>query len=230
MRVTMIGHAAMLCETEDLSILMDPWIAGPANFSSWWHLPEVCHEVARLPRLDYIYISHLHGDHFHEATLAQLAQRPTVLVPRLYHDRMVTKLRRLGFTSIRELPHGAEVGLSATTRVCCTQMGNDSVIAVADSSAAMLNANDALQGSHPDIKLPLLRTLSHRYRFDIAFLAFGTSGAFPKCYRIEDMSPKSMDPWRKERAMLSNFVTGVKTINPKTVVPFAGALLFWPIA
>ncbi len=222
MRVTMIGHAALLCETEDLSILMDPWIAGPANFSSWWHLPEVCHEVARLPRLDYIYISHLHGDHFHEDTLAKLAQRPTVLVPRLYHDRMVTKLRRLGFTSIRELPHGAEVGLSATTRVCCTQMGNDSVIAVADSSAAMLNANDALQGSHPDIKLPLLRTLGHRYRFDIAFLAFGTAGAFPKCYRIEDMSPKSMDPWRKERAMLSNFVTGVKTINPKTVVPFAG--------
>lgn len=222
MRITMIGHAALLCETEDARILMDPWICGPANFQSWWHLPDIPPDLSGLPPLDYVYISHLHGDHFHEATLQLLPRRATILVPRLYHDRMVTKLRRLGYGRIRELPHAQEVALSAHTRVCCSQLGNDSVIAVADSSAAMLNANDALQGGHPDIKLPLLRALTERYAFDIAFLAFGTAGAFPKCYQIEDMSPKSMDPWTKERAMLRNFVGGASTINAKVVVPFAG--------
>lgn len=94
-------------------------------------------------------------------------------------------------------------------------MGNDSVLAVADSSSAMLNANDALQGSHPDIKLPLLRALRERYQFEIALLAFGTAGAFPKCYQIEEVSAKGMDPWIKERAMLNNFVLGAETIGAK---------------
>jgi len=222
MRVEMLGHACLLCETEDTRILMDPWLKGPANFHSWWHFPAVTRDLAQLPPLDYIYISHLHGDHFHVPTLEKLDRRPTVLIPRLYHNRMVRRLYELGFTRIQELPHAKEVDLTSATKVTCTQMGRDSVLAVADSSASMLNANDALQGAHPDVKLPLLRTLAARYGFDIVFLAFGTAGPFPKCYQIEDMSPRAMDPWLKERSMLSNFVSGAKTIKAKTVVPFAG--------
>jgi beta-lactamase family protein len=218
----MLGHAALLCETQDARILMDPWIEGPANFRSWWHLPKVPHDLSKLPHIDYLYISHLHGDHFHEPSLSRLAQRPTVLVPRLYHDRMISKLRRLGYERIRELPHARRVPLTSATHVECVQMGNDSVLAVADPSGAMLNANDALQGAHPDIKLPLLRSLRQRYAFDVAFLAFGTAGAYPKCYQIEDASAKSMDPWIKERAMLRNFVEGAKVVEAKFVVPFAG--------
>jgi UDP-MurNAc hydroxylase len=201
---------------------MDPWLKGPANFHSWWHFPAVTRDLAQLPPLDYIYISHLHGDHFHVPTLEKLDRRPTVLIPRLYHNRMVRRLYELGFTRIQELPHAKEVDLTRATKVTLTQMGGASVLAVAASSASMLNANDALQGAHPDVKLPLLRTLAARYGFDIVFLAFGTAGPFPKCYQIEDMSPRAMDPWLKERSMLSNFVSGAKTIKAKTVVPFAG--------
>src|SRR5437763_1046337 len=112
MRVEMLGHACLLCETEDTRIFMDPWIAGPANFRSCWHVPAVWR--------------------------------------------------------------------------------------------------------------PLRRAAAERYGFDSGFRAVGTAGPFPKCYRIEDMSAKAMDPWIKERSMLSNFLSGAKTIKAKTVVPFAG--------
>src|SRR5437870_13731240 len=98
---------------------------------------------------------------------------------------MVGRLRALGFSRIMELPHAKEVQLTRATRVTCVQMGRDTVLAVADSSASMLNANDPLQCAHPDIKLPLLRPLAERYGFDIDFLAFGPAGPFPKCYRTE---------------------------------------------
>lgn len=221
MRVTLIGHAALLCETEDVRILTDPWIVGPANFRSWWHLPEVNVEPAELPRLDYLYISHLHGDHLHVPTLKRLEPRPPVLIPRLYHSRMVSRLRALGYTRIQELPHGKEVPLGRSTRACCLQIGNDSLLAVADSSAALLNANDCLQGNDPRVALPLLSQLAERYRFDIAFLAFGTAGPFPKCYRFGDPA-EALDPWTKERAMLNSFVQGARAAGAKTVVPFAG--------
>jgi len=58
MRIEMLGHACLLCETEDTRILMDPWLKGPANFQSWWHLPVVTKDLTQLPCLDYIYISH----------------------------------------------------------------------------------------------------------------------------------------------------------------------------
>ncbi len=221
MRVQMISHASLLCETEDARILMDPWIIGPANFRSWWHLPEVEQEPSRLPAADYIYISHLHGDHFHAPTLEALDRRATVLVPRLYHNRMVRRLRRLGYTRIRELPHLKQVALTSSTSVCCAQAGNDSLLAVADSTASMLNVNDALQGNSPLVTVPLLRNLASHYPFDIAFLAFGTAGAFPKCYQFEDPR-EAMDPWVKEKAMLNNFVRGAAEIRARAVVPFAG--------
>ena len=220
MRVTMLGHASLLCETEDTRILMDPWLVGPANFRSWWHFPEVSVDPAQLPPLDYLYISHLHGDHFHVPTLERLDRRPTVLVPRLYHNRMLRRLHQLGFTRVRELTHGKEVWLSPATRACCLQMGNDSLLALADSSASVLNANDCLQGNPPSVTVPALRSLAAQYRFDLAFLAFGTAGAYPKCYRFEDPA-EEINPWVKEQAMLNNFLQVATAVRAKAVVPFA---------
>ncbi len=221
MLIKMIGHACLLCETDDIRILMDPWISGPSNFRSWWHFPEVNFNLAELSRLDYIYISHLHNDHFHPPTLARIEQRPIILIPRLYHNRLVRRLRQMGYTKIMELPHGKRVALSPLTWVQSFQMGNDSLLVVGDSTATMLNANDCLQGNDPSVTLPLLRSLSEFRRLDIAFLAFGTAGAYPKCYRFED--PKEgMDPRLKERAMVNTFVQGAMTVKAKAVVPFAG--------
>ena len=221
MQVTMLGHASLLCETGEVRILMDPWLVGPANFRSWWHLPEVDLDPGKLPEIDYLYISHVHGDHFHVPTLEALPQKPTILVPRLYHNRLVRRLRELGYTRIKELSHGKPVHLRGSTTACCLQMGNDSLLAVSDASASMLNANDCLQSSDPRITLPLLRRLGEQYHFDIAFLAFGTAGPFPKCYRFED-GAEGLDPWVKERAMLSNFVHSALTTGAKALVPFAG--------
>jgi hypothetical protein len=221
MRVTMLGHACLLCETADSRILMDPWLSGPANFRSWWHFPEVKCDLSALPQLDYLYVSHLHDDHFHAATLKQLDKHAVVLIPRLYHKRLVEGLRIFGYDRIIELPHAQRVNLDGSTWVCCVQTGNDSLLVVGDASATMLNANDALQGNDPTITMPLLNGLANRYSFDIAFMAFGTAGAFPKCYRFEDPR-EAMDPWVKERAMINSFVRGALAAKAKAVVPFAG--------
>lgn len=221
MRITMLGHACLLCETEDGRILMDPWLAGPSNFQSWWHLPEVTVQPSDLPPADYVYISHLHDDHFHPPTLSRLDRGSVVLIPKLYHDRLRRRIERLGFARIRELKHAREEILGRSTRINCCQIGNDSLLAVSDPAASMLNANDAFQGNDPRVASSLLDALSQRRRFDIVFLAFGTAGAFPKCYRFEDPA-ESLDPWVKERAMLTNFVRNAVSSKAKAVVPFAG--------
>ena len=72
MDVTSIGHAGMLIETEGGSILCDPWFE-PAFFGSWFPFPrndQLSDDLLdRIEHADFLYISHLHGDHHDEAWL-----------------------------------------------------------------------------------------------------------------------------------------------------------------
>ena len=77
MRVTWIGHASVLVQTQGLNILTDPiWSdrAGPFGFGpTRVTAPGVRFED--LPKIDLVLVSHNHYDHLDKATLARLWQR-----------------------------------------------------------------------------------------------------------------------------------------------------------
>ena len=66
MRATSVGHAGILFDTVDGSILCDPWFL-PAFFGSWFVFPRNDQLPAalmeRIEHPTYLYISHLHADH-----------------------------------------------------------------------------------------------------------------------------------------------------------------------
>ena len=82
MRVTWIGHATMLVQSQGLNILTDPiWsdTAGPFGFGPRRvTAPAVPLDV--LPRIDLILVSHNHYDHMDLATLARLWRRDRPLI------------------------------------------------------------------------------------------------------------------------------------------------------
>ena len=85
MRATSLGHAGILIESEHGSILCDPWFV-PAFFGSWFPFPrnDQLHDdlLARIERADYLYVSHLHGDHWDEPWLREHLPRDIgVLLP-----------------------------------------------------------------------------------------------------------------------------------------------------
>ena len=101
MRATSIGHAGILIETRYGSILCDPWFV-PAFFGSWFVFPRndlLADDLrARIEHPDYLYVSHLHGDHLDEAFLADHVDRSaTVLLPAFPTDELERRLRALGF-------------------------------------------------------------------------------------------------------------------------------------
>ncbi|MCV7364097.1 MBL fold metallo-hydrolase, partial [Mycolicibacterium neworleansense] len=64
MQVTSVGHAGFLIETKAGSILCDPWV-NPAYFASWFPFPDNSGlDWDTLGDVDYLYVSHLHKDHF----------------------------------------------------------------------------------------------------------------------------------------------------------------------
>ena len=67
MRATSLGHAGILVEAEHGSIVCDPWFV-PAFFGSWFPFPrndQLDDDLAAgIEGADYLYVSHLHGDHW----------------------------------------------------------------------------------------------------------------------------------------------------------------------
>jgi len=78
MRVTWIGHATVLVQTEGLNILTDPvWSerASPFAFAGPKRVRAPGVRLAELPKIDLVVISHNHYDHLDLATLKALWDR-----------------------------------------------------------------------------------------------------------------------------------------------------------
>jgi L-ascorbate metabolism protein UlaG (beta-lactamase superfamily) len=152
-RIRYFGHACVLLETLDVSILIDPLVAGRPLGStidrfSYDDLPN---------RIDYALITHGHHDHFVIETLLRLRHRiGTLVVPKnsnvFYGDMSLRLLaQRLGFKDVREvdcldeLPIaggriiavpflGEHNDLPSAKSAYSIQIGAQSILLVADSN------------------------------------------------------------------------------------------------
>ncbi|MGA0869099.1 MAG: MBL fold metallo-hydrolase, partial [Planctomycetota bacterium] len=98
---TSIGHAGIFIETRQGTILCDPWF-NPAFFGSWFVFPrndQLPHPLRdEILHPSFLYISHLHGDHFDEKWLSENIPRHTpVLLPDFPTNELERRLRSLGF-------------------------------------------------------------------------------------------------------------------------------------
>src|ERR1700716_1698921 len=100
MQVTGLGHASALIETKYGSILTDPWVH-PAYFGSWFPFPDNSQlDWDRIGQADYLFVSHLHRDHFDPEHLKRyVSKKATVLLPAYATSELEDQLRELGFRS-----------------------------------------------------------------------------------------------------------------------------------
>ena len=85
------------------SILCDPWV-NPAYFASWFPFPDNSQlDWETLGQTDYLYVSHLHRDHFDAEHLRRfVSKKATVLLPEYPTSELEDELRELGFTSVHQ--------------------------------------------------------------------------------------------------------------------------------
>ena len=80
MQVTSIGHAGFRIETTAGSILCDPWV-NPAYFASWFPFPDNSRlDWDALGDCDYLYVSHLHKDHFDAKLLTEHVNKDAIVL------------------------------------------------------------------------------------------------------------------------------------------------------
>jgi UDP-MurNAc hydroxylase len=150
-RITGTGHASMRIDTAAGSILCDPWV-NPAYFASWFPFPDnSLLDWETLGQVDYLYVSHLHRDHFDAEHLSRfISKKATVLLPEYPTSQLEDELRDLGFTSfyktksdeVHELDGGLKVMIQALISPTDGPIG-DSSLWVEHDGVRVLNQNDA---------------------------------------------------------------------------------------
>ena len=79
-QVTSVGHAGFRIDTRAGSILCDPWV-NPAYFASWFPFPDNSGlDWDALGDCDYLYVSHLHKDHFDPKNLREHVNKDAVVL------------------------------------------------------------------------------------------------------------------------------------------------------
>jgi hypothetical protein len=224
MKVTFISHASILVESNGIGILSDPWWNAPCFGAQWWLYPKPCLAALENRKIDYIYISHGHHDHFHPPTLKTFSRAIKILVRK--NSGLSNSLRKLGFDVV-EISEDSEYHLQngVKCRILRT-CGDDTLMAISDGRETCLNINDALHSSPIFVRDKFTKLIKKLYgRVDYVFCGYGTASHFPSCYIIPGKDRERTAARRQSYFNLA-WAKIVHDLAPKFAFPFAADVVF----
>ncbi|AHM58443.1 Rieske (2Fe-2S) domain-containing protein [Flammeovirgaceae bacterium 311] len=227
MKITAIGHAGLKVQTEDATLLMDPWLSPEGNFqASWFQFPDNSHLLSdqELFKPTAIIISHEHLDHCDPWFLSRVDPEVPVIVPKYPSQILKQKILQGGKREIIEVNEWDTYEITPGTKVFFVKeppMNHDSAIIIQANGQTLLNMNDARL-------FPMqLRDIKQKVGGTIHTFAFQGSGAswFPILY---DFDEEQMDKLRRQKraAKMSYCYKTMKIVEPVIGLPFAGPPCF----
>jgi UDP-MurNAc hydroxylase len=224
-RITGTGHASVRIDTGAGSILTDPWV-NPAYFASWFPFPDNSElDWEHLGEVDYLYVSHLHRDHFDAEHLrGHVSKKATVLLPEYPTSQLEDELRDVGFTrfvktvsgEVTELDGGLNVMIQALTSPTDGPIG-DSSLWVEYGGLRLLNQNDARPTD-----LSAFAELGHVHAHMLQF-----SGAiwYPMVYELPEAAKLAFGKQKRDRQFDRTW-RYIDDLKASWVFPIAGPPCF----
>ncbi|MEO7260930.1 MAG: Rieske 2Fe-2S domain-containing protein [Jatrophihabitantaceae bacterium] len=224
MRVTGLGHASVLIETEFGSVLTDPWV-NPAYFGSWFPFPDNSQlDWDTFGDVDYLFVSHLHRDHFDPEHLKRhISKKATVLLPDYPTSELEDQLRELGFSSFVKTRNdevieldGLQVMVNSLISPTDGPIG-DSSLWLSDGKHILLNQNDARPSD-----LTSFTKLGH---VDAHLLQFSGAIWFPMVYDLPKRAKQALGATKRER-QFDRSLRYIDDLQASHVFPIAGPPCF----
>lgn len=229
MQITSVGHAGFLITTHAGTILCDPWV-NPAYFASWFPFPDnSALDWDALGNCDYLYVSHLHKDHFDPKLLAHHVNKDAVvLLPDFPVPDLRNELQALGFHRFFETTNSAKHRLEGpkggleimiiSLRAPADGPLGDSALAVSDGVTTVFNMNDARP-----VDLTLLSAeFGH---IDVHMLQYSGAIWYPMVY---DMPPRAKEAFgiQKRQRQMDRARQYIAEVDASWVIPSAGPPCF----
>lgn len=227
-RVNMIYSACITVETPDCKILCDPWFTD-GIFDGAWYLYSVDKDpFGAIGDCDYIYISHIHSDHydpiFLEKYFEKFGDKPLIigdfasnyLEKSIQHEgfkyQISTEPLKIGQTTISIYPH--ETGSQSDIDSACLveYFGEDRIHRV-------LNINDCIYD-------PVFLSGFEKFgQLDILLLSYTGAGPYPQTYFELDDPELLVAAKSKKDQFIEQYLKIAEMIPSKVRIPFAGQYL-----
>ena len=217
MEFEILSHAGLRIEHGGKTLIVDPWLIGSAYWRSWWNYPPVDPVRMQSLRADFVYLSHIHWDHFHGPSLRMLGKDVEILIPEDRYTRMRDDLRSMGFRRVREVPHGHPVELAPEFTITPFLFFpiTDSMLAVRAGGTVLLDANDCKMCG-----LPLRHVKRLFPRVDFALRSHSSANT-RVCHEYLDGDESGYDGVDNKDDYLRSFSNFMRAIRPRFAVPFA---------
>lgn len=241
MKITFHTSASVVIEDNDVKILTDPWFVDGEFYGSWAHYPKYEFNPSDFDDIDYIYISHIHPDHFSSKTLEILNSKIPILIHNFHFKFLSERIKKLGYKVI-ELNHNERKHLknqvhmrilaadNCDPKICYKYFGCgiaektfgstsiDTMCAIDNNEEVLINTNDCpfdLGKTSAD----LLKSEYNKINF--LLVGYSSATAYPQCFTL---SKSDLSTSRKKiiNSYLSNAESYVKLFEPEFFMPFAG--------
>ncbi|MGA3026003.1 MAG: MBL fold metallo-hydrolase [Bryobacteraceae bacterium] len=207
MRIRYLGHACLLIETKNVTILVDPIV----SYTYSADLPR--YTYADLPdRIDYVLITHSHHDHILLETLLQLRHKvKTVVVGRnldgfLQDPSLQLALQNTGFPNVMEVRDMTEIPIPNGSITAIPFLGEHHDLLIQSKNAYLVRIGERRVLCVADSCNPETRLFEHVFRQagepEILFLGMECEGAPPSwLYGVffPQALPREVDRSRRSR-------------------------------
>lgn len=236
MKITHFSNSFISITSQGESLVCDPWV-GKANASGWQSFPEftAAELTDQLADAKWVYLSHLHDDHFHPETLQALGLLDReFLIKRFSKPILRERLKRLGVTRIREIEAFDIQKIGPFEIVIFPQLSSnssgledevnydlDTSIAIKTDEKVFFNQVDNPL-SFEDLKKIHNYISENMGSIDVACLMSGAAGEYPHLFLgIDQVNEKQ----RIVNGSLSDLVRWLKLLSPKYYFPAGGTYL-----
>lgn len=189
--------------TPDISILHDPWFTEGIYDGSWYHFPKIDNPLASIGNVDFIYVSHVHPDHYDSKFLKSYFNSygvKKVLIADHSPNHLAGKMRAdgieptilkekitIGNTTIEIIPHKTGSISDIDSAIIVKYKSKDQKI------HCVVNANDIIFDDEMREKLK-----SNAGNVDILLCGYTGAGPYPQTY-FDTSDPDLINESNKKR-------------------------------
>lgn len=217
-KLTLFQHACFSLEDEDVKLLVDPWFIGSV-FNNGWRLEnEIIPSLTDLSKINYVYITHEHPDHFNIQTLKILNNywNPIFIVQKTQDRRVANYIDNVLRKKVVEMDSSEEISISRQISLKVFSHGHmDSFALIKANKHKILNVNDCVLKTKDSLK-----RISKRINYeqvDVLMSQYSFASFQGNKDNIKSLVSASEDhlKWVKMR---------VKHFSPKIFIPFASEI------
>lgn len=241
MKLTFLNSASVVIEHNGIKILCDPWLVDGEFYGAWAHYPPCNFTPEYFNDVDFIYISHIHPDHFSTKTLEKMNKKIPILIHGYHFKYLKENIHRLGFKPI-ELSHNIRTHLkddlyinilaadNCDPQLCLKYFGCglaektfgstsiDSMCVIDNCKEVIVNTNDC--------PFPLgqtaATTIKNGYKkIDMLLVGYSSATAYPQCFDLSK-EQKEMEKQIIINKFFSQAEAYVNLLKPRFFMPFAG--------